>query len=172
MHVEYDFLPTPFGECLAARSPAGICYLAFSDRGRAGLVAEFAAAEPRARRRRNAEWLRELGSELFDAAATDVPLDMRGTEFQRRVWCALAGIPFGATLSYGELAARIGRPEAVRAVAGAVAANRIAWLIPCHRIVRSDGGLGGYRWGAWRKAAMLEHERAVTARTAITQAAA
>ncbi len=90
---------------------------------------------------------------------TDLPLDIRGTAFQRQVWAALAKIPSGRTLSYAQLAAQIGRPRAVRAVAGACAANRLAVAIPCHRAVRSDGSLAGYRWGAKRKRTLLERER-------------
>ena len=88
----------------------------------------------------------------------ELPLDMRGTAFQQRVWHALRKIPPGETLSYAELARRIGAPRAVRAVAGACAANPLAVAIPCHRVVRRDGGLAGYRWGVERKRALLERE--------------
>ena len=88
----------------------------------------------------------------------DLPLDVRGTAFQERVWQALRRIPAGKTVSYAELARRVGAPRAVRAVAGACAANLLAVAIPCHRVVRSDGGLSGYRWGVERKRALLERE--------------
>ncbi|MGF7175604.1 bifunctional DNA-binding transcriptional regulator/O6-methylguanine-DNA methyltransferase Ada [Azospirillum doebereinerae] len=88
----------------------------------------------------------------------DLPLDLRGTAFQRRVWQALRAIPPGTTASYAEIAARIGAPKAVRAVAGACAANALAVAIPCHRVVRSDGALSGYRWGIERKRALIERE--------------
>ncbi len=88
----------------------------------------------------------------------DLPLDVRGTAFQQRVWQALREIPAGTTASYAEIAQRIGAPKAVRAVAGACAANALAVAIPCHRVVRSDGGLSGYRWGVERKRALLERE--------------
>jgi len=90
----------------------------------------------------------------------DLPLDLRGTAFQQRVWAALRAIPAGETVSYTELAQRIGAPAAVRAVAGACAANPVAVAIPCHRVVRNDGGLSGYRWGIERKAALIEREKA------------
>jgi AraC family transcriptional regulator, regulatory protein of adaptative response / methylated-DNA-[protein]-cysteine methyltransferase len=90
----------------------------------------------------------------------DLPLDVRGTVFQQRVWCALADIPAGTTASYAELAARIGAPKSVRAVARACAQNPLAVAIPCHRVVRSDGALSGYRWGIERKQALLEREAA------------
>lgn len=89
----------------------------------------------------------------------DLPLDVRGTAFQQRVWEALRAIPAGETISYTELARRIGSPAAVRAVAGACAANPVAVAIPCHRVVRTDGGLSGYRWGIERKAALIEREK-------------
>lgn len=88
----------------------------------------------------------------------DLPLDIRGTAFQERVWKTLREIPVGSRINYTELAQRVGAPQAVRAVASACAANRIAVAIPCHRVVRSDGGLSGYRWGVERKHALLERE--------------
>jgi AraC family transcriptional regulator of adaptative response/methylated-DNA-[protein]-cysteine methyltransferase len=88
----------------------------------------------------------------------DIPLDLRGTAFQRRVWEVLRRIPRGSTRTYGEIAREIGRPGAARAVAGACAGNRIAVVVPCHRVVREDGRLGGYRWGVERKRAMLARE--------------
>jgi AraC family transcriptional regulator of adaptative response/methylated-DNA-[protein]-cysteine methyltransferase len=88
----------------------------------------------------------------------DLPLDVRGTAFQQRVWQALREIPAGATVTYGEIAARIGAPRSVRAVAGACAANPLAVAIPCHRVVRTDGTLSGYRWGVERKRALLQRE--------------
>lgn len=89
----------------------------------------------------------------------DLPLDVRGTAFQQRVWQALRAIPAGATVSYAELAARVGLPAGARAVAGACAANPVAVAIPCHRVVRNDGALSGYRWGIERKRTLLERER-------------
>ncbi len=92
------------------------------------------------------------------ALGLDLPLDVRGTAFQQRVWQALREIPTGVTVSYSDIAQRIGSPNAVRAVAGACAANMLAVAIPCHRVVRNDGGLSGYRWGVERKRALLARE--------------
>ena len=98
---------------------------------------------------------------VFRGTPTDpsIPLDVRATAFQARVWRELRSIPSGATRSYGEIARRIGRPGSARAVARACASNQVAFLIPCHRAVASDGGLSGYRWGVGRKKALLARER-------------
>ena len=102
---------------------------------------------------------RVVGFVEAPGAGLDLPLDVRGTAFQKRVWQALRRIPAGKTVSYAELAKRIGAPRSVRAVAGACAANTVAVAIPCHRVVRNDGALSGYRWGVERKRALIERER-------------
>jgi AraC family transcriptional regulator of adaptative response/methylated-DNA-[protein]-cysteine methyltransferase len=94
------------------------------------------------------------------ALGFDLPLDVRGTAFQQRVWQALRAIPSGSTVSYAELAERVGVPSGARAIAGACAANPVAVAIPCHRVVRQDGSISGYRWGVERKAALLKREGA------------
>ncbi|MGE5320676.1 MAG: methylated-DNA--[protein]-cysteine S-methyltransferase, partial [Hyphomicrobiaceae bacterium] len=88
----------------------------------------------------------------------DIPLDIRGTAFQYKVWEALRRIPRGETRTYRQIAAEINRPKAVRAVASAIASNPVAVIVPCHRVVRTDGGLGGYRWGLQRKERLLHSE--------------
>ena len=93
----------------------------------------------------------------------DLPLDIQGTAFQRRVWQALREIPVGETATYNDIAKRIGAPRASRAVAGACAANKLALAVPCHRVVRTDGGLSGYRWGVERKRVLLKRERVIRA---------
>jgi AraC family transcriptional regulator of adaptative response/methylated-DNA-[protein]-cysteine methyltransferase len=95
----------------------------------------------------------------------DMPLDIRGTPFQQRVWDALRQIPAGSTQSYSDIANSLGLPGSVRAVAGACAANPIAIVIPCHRVIRTDGGLSGYRWGIERKRALLAREKAASDRS-------
>ena len=99
---------------------------------------------------------------LAPSLAHELPLDIRGTAFQQRVWQALSAIPAGHTVSYTELARLIGLPAAARAVAGACAANALAVVIPCHRVVRADGGLSGYRWGVERKRTLLDRESMAT----------
>jgi len=101
---------------------------------------------------------RVVGFVEAPALGLDLPLDVQGTAFQQRVWQALRAIPCGTTASYTEIAERIGAPQAVRAVAQACASNTLAVAIPCHRVVRQDGALAGYRWGVERKRALLERE--------------
>lgn len=105
------------------------------------------------------QWVAEVvGLVEAPGIGLNLPLDIRGTAFQQRVWQALSDIPLGQTASYAEIARRIGAPKAIRAVAGACAANALAVAIPCHRVVRTDGGLSGYRWGVERKRALLARE--------------
>ncbi|MBR0641607.1 methylated-DNA--[protein]-cysteine S-methyltransferase [Plastoroseomonas hellenica] len=151
------------GAVLVARSDAGICAILLGDEPEA-LVQElrerFADAEvaggDAATRDLLARVLRFIEAPRGDL---DLPLDAGGTDFQQRVWQALRGIPAGETAGYAEIARRIGAPKAVRAVAQACGANPIAVAIPCHRVVRSDGALSGYRWGVARKRALLDNER-------------
>jgi AraC family transcriptional regulator of adaptative response/methylated-DNA-[protein]-cysteine methyltransferase len=107
------------------------------------------------------QWVaRVIGFVESPGLGLDLPLDVRGTAFQQRVWQALRAIPAGSTVSYADLAERVGLPNGARAVAGACAANALAVAVPCHRVVRNDGALSGYRWGVERKAALLEREGA------------
>ena len=165
--VRYALGRTALGVALLAATADGVCALALGDSARA-LEAEFMATHPQARKEAHDP---VLGAGLRAVAAfvarpargLELPLDVAGTAFQRRVWKALSTLPPGTTTSYAELAARIGAPRAVRAVAGACAANPVALAIPCHRVVASDGGLAGYRWGVARKAALLDRERGASA---------
>jgi AraC family transcriptional regulator, regulatory protein of adaptative response / methylated-DNA-[protein]-cysteine methyltransferase len=152
------------GAVLVAASGEGVCAILLGDDPRAlrrELKDGFPQAVPAAGDARLAAWLAAVVAfvESPDRRLA-VPLDVRGTAFQQRVWQALGAIPPGATTSYAEVARKIGAPKAVRAVAAACAANRLAVAIPCHRVVRSDGGLSGYRWGAARKRALLAREAA------------
>ena len=151
------------GAILVAQSPRGVCAILLGDEPDA-LTRELQDRFPRAQligadaafERRVAE---VVGLVEAPGLGRELPLDVRGTAFQQRVWQALRQIPAGQTMSYAQVAAAIGAPTAVRAVAQACAANPLAVAIPCHRVVRSDGGLSGYRWGVERKRALLARER-------------
>jgi AraC family transcriptional regulator of adaptative response/methylated-DNA-[protein]-cysteine methyltransferase len=152
-----------------AATEKGVCAIAFGDTADS-LVTELQADFPKAQLS-----LADPGSDfqtwveqvlnLIEApqANVDLPLDIQGTAFQQQVWQTLQTIPPGTTLSYGEVADRIGNPKAVRAVARACGSNRVAVVIPCHRVVGSDGNLRGYRWGCDRKQALLDTEAAAKA---------
>jgi AraC family transcriptional regulator of adaptative response/methylated-DNA-[protein]-cysteine methyltransferase len=163
--IHYGYHPTPFGDCLLALTDRGLCGLAFAIEGdtdslledlhqrwaRADLIADPMATAPYAAR-------------IFDLArqpdAPPLQLFLSGTNFQIKVWQALLHIPAGELTTYGQIAAAMGQPKASRAVGSAVGDNPIAYLIPCHRVIRQAGGLGGYRYGLARKQAILGWEQA------------
>jgi AraC family transcriptional regulator of adaptative response/methylated-DNA-[protein]-cysteine methyltransferase len=157
------------GECslgtiLVAATEKGVCAIEFGDDPDA-LVRSLQDRFPKARVIGGDERFEQFVAKVVGfveapAQGLDLPLDIRGTAFQQRVWRALRAVPPGATASYAEIARRIGKPKAVRAVAQACGANAIAVAIPCHRIVRHDGALSGYRWGVARKQALLRREPA------------
>jgi len=152
------------GSILVAASPKGVCAILFGDDPDA-LVRDLQDRFPRAKLIGGDKDFERLVARVVafveaPAQHFDLPLDVRGTAFQQRVWQALRKIPRGSTASYSEIAKRIGHPRAVRAVAQACASNAIAVAIPCHRVVRIDGSLSGYRWGIERKRALLEREAA------------
>ena len=150
------------GAVLVARSAAGVCAILIGD-GIEVLKRDLAEEFTDAKLVRNDRALRTDLEKILTfiktpAKGLDLPLDIRGTPFQRRVWDALLGVRVGYKITYTALASRIGEPRAIRAVANACAANAIALAIPCHRVVRSDGALAGYRCGAERKRSMVEKE--------------
>ncbi|HEY3460283.1 MAG TPA: methylated-DNA--[protein]-cysteine S-methyltransferase, partial [Casimicrobiaceae bacterium] len=150
------------GAILVARSHRGVCAISLGDDPDA-LVRELQDRFPNAELvggdRGFEQWVaRVVGFVEAPKIGLDLPRDVRGTAFQQRVWQALRAIPAGETVSYAELASRIGSPKSVRAVAGACAANTLAVAIPCHRVIRNDGALSGYRWGVERKRALLQRE--------------
>jgi AraC family transcriptional regulator, regulatory protein of adaptative response / methylated-DNA-[protein]-cysteine methyltransferase len=152
------------GSILVAGSDRGVCAILMGDDPDA-LVRDLQDRFPRARliggEADFEAWVAEVvGFVEAPALGLDLPLDVRGTAFQQRVWQALREIPAGSTASYTDIANRIGAPKAVRAVARACGANALAVAIPCHRVVRNDGALSGYRWGVERKRALLERESA------------
>jgi len=161
--IRYVCTDSPLGRMLVAATDRGICAIQFARKDSElleGLKREFPFAMRKADEAGLKAWVKGLlehmtGRDLNSA----LPLDIRATAFQRRVWTYLQSIPFGATKSYCEVAKAIGQPKACRAVARACATNPVAVAIPCHRVVREDGTMGGYRWGMERKKALLEIER-------------
>ena len=162
--IAFAIAQTSLGALLVARSARGVCAISLGDDPDA-LLRELQDRFPRAELVGGDAGFERLVAQVVGLIAQpgighDLPLDVRGTAFQQRVWQALRRIPPGQTASYADIAARIGSPKAVRAVAQACAANTLAIAIPCHRVVRSDGALSGYRWGVARKRALLEREGA------------
>jgi len=161
--ITFGITKCRLGAVLAAATERGVCAILLGDDAgalEADLRERFARAEVVAADRSFATTLAKVVALVDGRSPGDgLPLDIRGTVFQRRVWRALRRVPIGATVSYREVAERIGAPRAVRAVAAACAANPLAIAIPCHRVVRSDGTAAGYRWGAARKRALLAAER-------------
>ncbi len=166
--ISYVIVPSPLGRLLVAATDRGVCAVRLGGADaalEAGLRAEFPAADLRRETGPLAGWVAAIVRHLEgQGPRLDVPVDVRATAFQWRVWSALRRIPYGHTRSYADVAREVGAPKAVRAVARACAANPVALVVPCHRVVRSDGALGGYRWGARRKATLLARERAAALR--------
>lgn len=162
--IRHGIHPTPFGPAMVGVTDRGVCHLSFVEGDLDGALADLQARWPAATHLTDPDGTAEVVERAFAPLGTDeagpVPLVLAGTNLQVQVWQALLTVPEGTTVTYGGLAAAIGRPEAVRAVAGAVAANRIAVLVPCHRVLRSTGALAGYRWGTDRKRQVLAVEAA------------
>jgi AraC family transcriptional regulator of adaptative response/methylated-DNA-[protein]-cysteine methyltransferase len=168
--IRYGFHPTPFGDCLIAVTPRGICHLAFTQpisRGEAiaRLERDWSGAELIA----DQAGTRAAAAKAFPppgtAATPGLALHVKGTNFQLKVWRALLEVPTGSVTTYGEIARAIGDPNASRAVGTAVGSNPVSYLIPCHRVIRSTGELGGYAWGPDRKRVMLSLETTPPERT-------
>lgn len=162
--IRYAHGACALGTVLVAATPRGVCAILLGDDPdtlRADLAARFPRAQLQPGGDDFAAWIDQVVALVDDPRhAITLPLDIRGTAFQRRVWEALRAIPAGETRSYAQLAAGLGAPSAVRAVAGACAANKLAVAVPCHRAVASTGALAGYRWGIQRKRALLTREQA------------
>ena len=159
--IEYGIHNTPFGECLIATTERGVCGLSFIE-GKAGdAVAQLRVTWAQARIAKDEKAGRQVADQLFSPGQKDpLKLFLRGTPFQIKVWEALLKIPFGRLCSYQAVASAIGKPLATRAVGTAVGANPIAYLIPCHRVIRQEAIIGQYRWGSLRKKALIGWERA------------
>ncbi|PYP73882.1 MAG: bifunctional DNA-binding transcriptional regulator/O6-methylguanine-DNA methyltransferase Ada [Gemmatimonadetes bacterium] len=162
MVIAFAAVPCPLGTLLVAATPRGICRVSLGHGApelEAELRGEFPGAEIQRDRGDLGRWVAAILRYLDGREPhLDLPLDIRATAFQRQVWEALRKIPYGRTRSYAEVARAIGRPRATRAVARACASNPAALVIPCHRVVKSNGDLGGYRWGMERKQALLRQE--------------
>ncbi|HKR08098.1 MAG TPA: bifunctional DNA-binding transcriptional regulator/O6-methylguanine-DNA methyltransferase Ada [Gemmatimonadaceae bacterium] len=165
--IDYVLAKTSLGVLLVAATERGVCAVKIGDsekRLEEALTHEYPAAERKRAAAPSSElqaWVDAVVAAIDGGSArTDVPLDVQASAFQWKVWRELQRIPFGQTRSYSEIAQAIGSPRAVRAVASACANNRVALLIPCHRVIRQSGDLGGYRWGLERKRKLLEKERA------------
>lgn len=157
--INWAIIATSLGPMLLAATRKGVCRLSFAE-GREELAARF----PNADLFEGEAGFSALAKQVIDAveqpaSAPDIPLDVKGTVFQEAVWRELRKIPPGETRSYGQIAAAVGKPKAVRATGSANGANCVAVLIPCHRVVRSDGSLGGYAYGAKIKQKLLEKEK-------------
>lgn len=163
MNIGYTLVDCSLGRLLLAATERGICAVSLGESDRPlekALRREYPAAEIRQDGVALGPWLEEFLQYLEgEQPHLDLPMEVQATAFQWRVWQELRSIPYGETRTYGEIAEALGQPTAARAVARACATNPVALLIPCHRVIREDGGLGGYRWGLKRKQALLEQER-------------
>jgi AraC family transcriptional regulator of adaptative response/methylated-DNA-[protein]-cysteine methyltransferase len=164
VRIAYGFHDTPFGTALVATTPRGLCGISFVEPGRERQAFdELASRWPAAELAEDEAGTRSAARRAFrleEAGREPIRLFLKGTPFQVQVWLALLTLPPGALASYGSLARRIGHPGASRAIGNAVGENPVAFLIPCHRIIRATGALGGYRWGVVRKQAILAWEAA------------
>ena len=160
--IRYTIAKTPIGRMLLAATGKGVCSVQFGDSDEtleSELRLEYPLAEIARSDKELAKWVRAIQGRIRGEDRKALPLDIQATAFQRLVWEQLRAIPYGDTRSYGEVARRIGRPKAARAVARACASNPVAVAIPCHRVVRENGDPGGYRWGMRRKRNLLALEK-------------
>jgi AraC family transcriptional regulator of adaptative response/methylated-DNA-[protein]-cysteine methyltransferase len=163
LDITFGFTSTPFGRALIAETPRGICHLSFSDNKNGRYVDLLREQWPQARFHRDDNRVRQIAQNIFakekpKSARPTLRAFVRGTPFQVRVWRALLRVPAGSLISYGQLAAAVDLPRAARAVGSAVGANPLAFIIPCHRVIRETGALGNYRWDPMRKRAMIGWE--------------
>lgn len=163
MSIQYGFHSSPFGEYLLAITDKGICQISFVEQSEDQTEAAFRAEWHLADLQRNEELTLNTHKQLFSSdTSQEINLLLRGTQFQIQVWQALLSIPFGAVSNYEKLATAMGNGSATRAAASAIAKNKIAYLIPCHRVIRKVGESGEFRWGKNRKKILLAYESAVS----------
>ena len=163
--IRHGICTSPFGGCLVAMTERGVCNLWFPEIEAQATVEALHRAWPGATLTEDRDEARDVVDRIFTGANLEqqgVRLHLRGTNFQLQVWQALLRIPEGAVVSYSALARQLGKPRATRAVASAVGSNPVAYLVPCHRVLRKSGAIGGYRWGTARKRAMLAREALAT----------
>lgn len=157
--IIYGVHTTPFGKCVIGILGQGVCHISFLEKGTVIEVEKNISSHwPKIKLQKHDATTKKYAERIF-ILKKPVVIIMKGTDFQKKVWDALREIPWGTTLTYADIAEMVGKPKAVRAVGTACGKNSIAFLIPCHRVVTSDGKLGGYRWGIKRKQKMLEWEQ-------------
>jgi AraC family transcriptional regulator of adaptative response/methylated-DNA-[protein]-cysteine methyltransferase len=163
LDLRYGWHESPFGQCLVVATEQGVCGLGFErGSGKREAFDDLMTHWPKAEPRQDPELTAPFAAAAFGHPKGDLRLMLRGTPFQLKVWEALLRIPPGSVVTYTDIARALDRPDAVRAVASAIARNPISWLIPCHRVLRQTGALAGYRWDLHRKRAMLAIEGAAT----------
>ncbi len=162
LSINYSFAETPFGNVIVASTDKGVCYMAFENDETAALE-QLKSKFPNAEFQRKLDLIQQNALFIFQndwEKLPEIKLHLKGTDFQLKVWETLLKIPMGQLSTYGNIAEQIGNPNASRAVGTAIGSNPVAFLIPCHRVIQSSGGMGGYMWGTTRKTAIIGWEGA------------
>ena len=157
--IAYGFHDTPFGECMIANTTRGICMIDFVDNNHEFILQRLHDKWANANIRQDQDHTILHAATLFKRDSNPVKILPYGTPFQLKIWNILLQIPFGQQITYSEIAQQINQPNAARAVGSAIAQNHIAYLIPCHRVLRTDGGLANYKWSKNRKSKLIEWEK-------------
>jgi AraC family transcriptional regulator of adaptative response/methylated-DNA-[protein]-cysteine methyltransferase len=163
LHIHYSFAESPFGTLIVGSTGKGICYMAFADQGQDAALAELKKNFPRAAYQQLTDQIQQNALFIFNqdwSRLAEIKLHLKGTPFQLKVWETLLKIPMGDVSTYTKVAGKLNNPKASRAVGSAVAGNPVAFLIPCHRVIKSTGEIGQYHWGSTRKTAMIGWEAA------------
>lgn len=163
LHIHYSFAESPFGTLIVASTPKGICYMAFADQGPEAALAALKKDFPSAGYQQLTDQIQQNALFIFNqdwSRLGEIKLHLKGTPFQLKVWETLLKIPMGEVSTYTGVAEKLNNPKASRAVGSAVAGNPVAFLIPCHRVIKATGEFGEYHWGSTRKSAMIGWEAA------------